>query len=116
MVMVSEHTQRRAGRLIAYTAFADKPETELVHYCEDALYLFLDLTHRSDDPGEAIDPLICDIAKTLMARGGQEGVKKAKDGEMEREWSDQNGGLDIVLMQRIKAYRLVVGINAAPIV
>lgn len=114
--MVSEHTQRRAGRLIAYTAFADRPEQELIHYCEDALYLFLDLTHRSEDPGQPIDSLICDIAKTLMARGGQEGVKKAKDGEMEREWSEQNGELDIVLMQRIKAYRLVVGINAAPVV
>lgn len=113
--MASEHSQRRAGRLVAYSAYADKPETELVHYCEDALMLFLDLTHRADDPGEAIDPLICDIAKTLMARGGQEGVKKAEDGELKREWSD-NGGLDIVLMQRIKAYRVVVGINATPVV
>jgi hypothetical protein len=35
---------------------------------------------------------------------------------MEREWSDQQGGLDIVLMKRIKAYRQVVGVNATPLV
>lgn len=112
--MASVHTTRRASRLLSYPAYADKTDDELMRCCEDALCLFLDLTHRTADPGEALDPLICDIAKTLMARGGQEGVKKAEDGELKREWSDQSGGLDIVLMQRIKAYRLVVGINAAP--
>ncbi len=112
--MASEHTLRRAGRFKDYPAFNGKSETEILTTLEDALALFLDLTHRSADPGEPLDPLICDIAKTLMARGGQEGVKKAKDGEFEREWSDQNGGLDLVLMARIKKYRQVVGLNATP--
>jgi len=98
-----------------YPAFANKPESETVATCEDALMLFLDLTHRSEDPGQPIDSLICDIAKTMLTRSGQEAVKKAKDGEFEREWSDQMGGLDPVLMARIKKYRQVVGVNATPL-
>lgn len=111
----SEHTLRRAGRFKSYPAFASKSDKEVITTLEDALYLFFDITHRSEDPGEAIDSLICDIAKALMARSGQEGVKKAKDGEFEREWSDMQGGLDLVLLKRIKAYRQVVGINATPL-
>lgn len=109
----TEHTRRRAGRLAAYPPYAGKTENELIFTAEDALSIFLDLTHRTEDPGEVIDSLVCDIAKSLMARSGQESVKKAKDGEMEREWSENMGALDPVLMQRIKRYRQVVGVNAA---
>lgn len=99
----------------AYPAYASKSENELIATLEDALAVFLDLTHRSEDPGQPIDSLICDIAKSMLARAGQESVKKAKDGEFEREWADQTGGLDPVLMARIKRYRQVVGVNATPI-
>jgi len=98
-----------------FPAYANRSEDEVIASLEDALQVFLDLTHRSEDLGQPIDSLICDIAKTLIARSGQEGVKKAKDGEFEREWSDQTGGLDLSLMARIKKYRQVVGVNAAPI-
>lgn len=114
--MASEHTVRRAGCVTNHPAFKGKATAEVYTYLEDALATFLDLTHRSEDPGEPVDPLICDIAKTYAARAGQEGVVEAKDGEMQRKWSDQNGGLDIVLLKRIRAYRQVVGVNAAPLV
>lgn len=110
--MASEHTMRRVGRLNA-TPFAGKSDDEKIVACEDALGLFLDLTHRAEDLGERIDPLVCEIAKTLLGKAGQEGIKKAKDGELEREWSEQSGMIDPVLLKRIKAYRQVVGINAA---
>lgn len=110
----TEHTRRRAGRLAAYPPYAGKTENELILTAEDALSIFLDLTHRTEDPGEVIDSLVCDIAKSQMARSGQESVKKAKDGEMEREWSENMGALDPVLMQRIKRYKQVVGVNATP--
>jgi len=111
----TEHTLRRAGRFKAYPAYANKSDPEIIATLEDALQVFFDITHRSEDPGQAIDSLICDIAKTMLARGGQEGIKKAKDGEFEREWSDQQGSIDAVLLKRIKAYRQVVGVNATPL-
>lgn len=114
--MVTEHTRRRVTRMQSYPAYAGRTNEEMIAVCEDALSVFLDLTHRSQDPGEPLDSLICDIAKNLLAHAGTEGVKKAKDGEMEREWSEQNGGIDMVLMNRIKKYRQVVGVNATPLV
>ena len=98
-----------------YPAFRGREDDELSAVLEDALSVFLDLTHRSEDPGAGVDSLICDIAKNLIAHAGTEGVKKAKDGEFEREWSENNGGLDIALLNRIKKYRQVVGVNASPI-
>ena len=112
--MTTEHTLRRVARLNKLPNYQQKSDDVLSVYLEDALSVFLDYTHRSEDPGEPVDSLICDIAKNLIVHGGTEGVKKAKDGEMEREWSDQNGGLDLVLLNRIKKYRQVVGINASP--
>jgi len=113
----SEHTLRRLGRLSRYGSFAnhsDDENGELTLALEDALAVFLDYTNRVEDPGQPVDSLIIDIAKTLLVRSGAEGVTKAKDGEMMREWSDANGGLDIFLRRRMNAYRLVVGLNAPP--
>lgn len=111
--MATEHTLRRAGRMQAYPAFRTAKDEYITVLLEDALACFLDYTHRSEDPGEAVDSLICDIARSMHTRMGAEGVRKAKDGELEREWSEQ-GGLDPVLLRRMKAHRLVVGINATP--
>lgn len=112
--MTSEHTLRRLGRLNRYPTLANRTEAELLATLEDALATFLDLTHRSVDPGEVVDSIICDLAKSYLSKAGQEGVKRAKDGEFEREWSD-NGGIEPILLKRIIAYRQVVGINATPL-
>jgi len=106
---------RRVGRMKVYPAYANKGDNEIIATLEDALALFLDLTHRSEDIGQPIDSLICDVAKSMLARSGQESIKKAKDGDFEREWSESNGGLDPVLVKRINKYRQVVGVNAAPL-
>ena len=110
----TEHTLRRVGRMSRYGSMRNMDDNELALILEDALAVFLDYTHRAEDPGAVVDSLICDIAKTAMARSGAEGVVEAKDGEMTRKWSDANGGLDISLQRRMASYRLVVGINAPP--
>lgn len=94
--------------------YQQKSDDVLTVYLEDALSVFLDYTHRSEDPGEPVDSLICDIAKWQIGRMGAEGVKKAKDGEFEREWEITNYGIPLELTARMKMYRQVVGINAAP--
>ena len=111
--MASEHTLRRLGRLNTIPMFKNKPDDALTIYLEDALQVFLDYTHRSTDPGAPIDSLVCDIAKIAIGKEGVEGVKKAKDGEMERSWSEESG-LPSEITSRMKMYRQVVGVNATP--
>lgn len=111
--MTTGHTLRRLDRLSKLPAFSGRGDEEMIVHLEDALAVFLDYTHRSVDPGEPVDSLICDIAKVLIAKDGAEGVKKAKDGEFEREWSDQTG-IPPELTSRMRMYRQVVGVNATP--
>lgn len=103
---------RRVGRIHAYPGFKNSADDYLIVLLDDALAYFLDFTHRGEDPGEQVDSIVCDIARSMNARMGAEGVKKAKDGDMEREWSEQGGLVDPALLRRMKSYRLVVGVNA----
>jgi len=112
--MTTGHTMRRLARLNTIPLYRNMGEDALIVYLEDALSVFLDYTHRSEDPGEPVDSLIGDIAKWKIGRMGAEGLKKAKDGEMEREWEITNVGIPRELTERMKMYRQVVGINAAP--
>lgn len=111
--MATEHTLRRLARVKTLPMFKNKGDEALIIYLEDALSVFLDYTHRSVDPGEGVDGLICDIAKLNIGKEGAEGVKKAKDGEFEREWAVETG-LPTELTARMKMYRQVVGVNATP--
>ncbi len=111
--MATEHTLRRLARIKVYPIFQNKTDDLMVISLEDALSVFLDYTHRSVDPGDVIDSIICDIAKYNIGKEGAEGIKKAKDGEFEREWA-QETGLPSELTARMKMYRQVVGVNAAP--
>lgn len=111
MEMASEHTKRRLARMQNYPAFKNATDDYIITILEDALAVFLDFTHRGVDPGEEVDSLVCEIARTQHARMGVEGVTRATDGEIMRVWSEM-GGLDASLIKRMKAYRLVVGINA----
>lgn len=94
--------------------YKNKGDEMLATYLEDALSVFLDYTHRTDDPGEAIDSLVCDIAKWKIGQMGAEGVKKAKDGEFEREWELTASGIPQEFLARMKMYRRVVGAGATP--
>ena len=99
----------------SYPAYKSKSDSELEVVLGDALAVFLDLTHRSEDPGDVVDSLICDIAKNLLAHAGTEGIILARDGEIQRKWSDANGGIDPAIVKRIMSYRQVVGVNATPL-
>ena len=111
--MATEHTLRRLARIKTASAFKRKSDESLIIYLEDALSVFLDYTHRSEDPGESVDSLICGIAKYSIGKEGMEGIKEAKDGEMQRKWSEEIG-LPSELTARMKMYRQVVGVNATP--
>ena len=111
--MATEHTLRRLARIKTVPAFKGKGDESLIIYLEDALSVFLDYTHRSEDAGEVIDSLVCDIAKYSIGKEGMEGIKDAKDGEMQRKWSEETG-LPSEVTARMKMYRQVVGINASP--
>jgi len=108
--MASADTERRMARMHSYPAFKNADDAYIITILEDALGTFLDFTHRGEDPGEAVDSLICEIARAQHARMGVEGVTRAQDGEIMRVWPES--GLDAQLIKRMKAYRLVVGINA----
>ena len=109
------HDTRRLAIIRRTTNFRNLTDDALLVYLESALSVFLDYTHRSADPGEPIDYLICDIAKWQANRQGAEGVKKAKDGEMEREWELTAAGIPMELTARMKMYRQVIGVgNATP--
>ena len=109
--MTSEHTMRRVGRIHAYPGFKNSADDYLIVLLDDALAYFLDFTHRGQDPGEQVDSIVCGIARTMHSHMGAEGVIRAKDGEMIRQWSEQ-GGFDPSLLRQMKSYRLVVGVNA----
>jgi len=111
--MATEHTLRRLARIKALPSFKNKSDEALTVYLEDALSVFLDYTHRSVDPGEAVDSIICDLAKYSLGKEGMEGIKDAKDGEMQRKWSEE-AGLPSEVTARMKLYRQVVGVNATP--
>ena len=111
--MATEHTLRRLARIKVNPIFQNKTDDLMVTSLEDALSVFLDYTHRSVDPGEVIDSIVCDITKYNVSKAGMEGVKVAKDGEMQRTWSEESG-LPSELTARMKMYRQVIGVNAAP--
>lgn len=62
----------------------------LMRMLDEALGDFLAYTNRREDPGDAADSLIIDMAAVKLNSLGIEGVKKGKDGELEREYKDIN--------------------------
>jgi len=104
---------RRLARLNTIPIYKNKGEDALIIYLEDALSVFLEYTHRSEDPGDLVDSLVCDIAKFKINKEGAEGMKMAADGEMKRDWG-QEIGLPSELTARMKMYRRVVGSGASP--
>lgn len=112
---MTAHTDRRIGIIRRLPIFQNISDDAIAVYLDDALSVFLEYTHRSVDPGEPIDFLVCDLAKWLASRQGVEGVKKAKDGEFEREWELTASGIPMEFKDRMKMYRRVIGTeNATP--
>lgn len=108
--MTEQDILRRVERLKLRRTLSDKAESYLQMQVEDATSFFLNTTHRIDDPGQTADSLICRIAVVWCNQEGGEGSKKTKDGEFEREYSEQYLPIDIE--KELKTWRLVVGIAA----
>ena len=103
-------TLRRLARLRTRRTLAEKSDEYLTMLLEDARGYFLAVTHRDADPGERADSIITRIAVLWSNQEGGEGSKKTKDGEIEREYSEQWMPIDIE--REIKSWRLVAGVNA----
>lgn len=100
---------RRLGKMRVRQTLAVKSDEYLLALLDDARACFLDLTHRSVDPGERIDSLIIRMAVVYSNQEGAEGNSKAEDGELKREWAD---AFPTDINRQIKAWRLVVGMDA----
>lgn len=100
---------RRLGKMRVRQTLAVKSDEYLLALLDDARACFLDLTHRSVDPGERIDSLIIRMAVVYSNQEGAEGNSKAEDGELKREWTD---AFPSDINRQIKAWRLVVGMDA----
>ena len=97
------------GKMRVRQTLAVKSDDYLLALLDDARACFLDLTHRSVDPGERIDSLIIRMAVVYSNQEGAEGNSKAEDGELKREWAD---AFPSDINRQIKAWRLVVGMDA----
>lgn len=112
--MNSEDMDRRMIRLKYRRTVEGKPDDYLKMLLDDALAMFLELTHRTDDPGQRIDGLLCELASLMSNQEGAEYTSTAKEGEFERQYQGSTLAIGIpdVLYKRIISYRLVVGLNA----
>ncbi len=108
--MEYEAMVRRMARLKKRRTVQGKPNEYLEMLLDDALDMFLDMTHREADIGERIDGLLCEMANYMSNMEGAEHQMVAKEGELERQSTTSD--LPDSLYKRIIAYRQVVGVNA----
>ena len=106
---MSDDQVRRLGKMRVRQTLAVKSDDYLMAVLDDALETFLDLTHRTVDPGEPVDSLIIRMAVIYSNQEGAEGNSEAEDGELKREWTD---AFPSDIYKQIKAWRLVVGLSA----
>ena len=80
---------------------------EYIRVCvEDATAYFKEYTH-SEDIGEDLDPIICELAALEAGAEGAENTKHIKDGEIEREYFED---VPPGLRRRLNSYRRVQGL------
>lgn len=99
---------RRLARLKRKRTIEGKGDDYLEGLLDDALDCFLERTHRVNDPGERIDGLLCELALHWSNMEGAEHTTGATEAEISRTWEHMPADL----WERMKPYRLVVGINA----
>ena len=76
----------------------------LLRMLDEALGDFLAYTNRREDPGDAADSLIIDMAAAKLNALGIEGQKRAKDGEVEREYEN----LQEMQLRKLDSWRVVM--------
>lgn len=108
--MTDEHTTRRLAIIKRKPTLANKTDDFLTLCLEESIALFLDYTNRETDPGTDVDMLIVELATYKANAEGVENVKKAKDGEIEREFFDT---VPPMLKNRLNNWRLIRGLHYA---
>lgn len=109
--MATSDDKRRLSRLNKYPTLQEKPDDYLLILLEDARNHFLNFTHRSEDPGEAVDFIICQLAIVASNMEGVEGTTSAADGDISRTWD----AVPPAIEKAMKSWRKVVGLNATPL-
>ena len=84
-----------------YSHLSDELMTQIL---EEALQDFFAYTNRRSDPGDAVDSIIIDMAAAKLNALGIEGIKKAKDGEVEREYEN----LQEMQLRKLDSWRIAM--------
>lgn len=103
-------TTRRLAILKRRPSLSNKTDDFLTLCLEESRAFFLEYTNRDTDPGESVDLLLVELATYKANAEGVENVKKAKDGEIERENFD---ALPPMLKNRLNNWRLIRGLHYA---
>ena len=103
-----ENTERRFAQMMRRPTMHDREPDFIRLSLEDATAYFLEYTNRREDPGAEADSVICAIAALYINMEGWENMKKAKDGEYERE---MEATIPPMLKARLDTWRLMRGLR-----
>ena len=106
--MNDRNIDRRFAQMLRRPTMRDREPDFIRLSLEDATAYFLEYTHRHEDPGEDADSVICAIAALNINMEGWENMKKAKDGEYERE---MEATIPPMLKARLDSWRMMWGLK-----
>lgn len=95
-------TATRLAKLKLRPQYGHLSDDLLTEMLDEALQDFYAYTNRRTDPGDAVDSIIIDMACVKLNALGIEGVKKAKDGEVEREYEN----LQEMQLRKLDSWRI----------
>lgn len=107
--MAAQDTTRRLARLRTIASLEVKTDDYLMMVLEDAAQAFLDFTHRSEDPGQSADSIICRLAVVWSNMEGTEGAVSAADGDINRSYT---GEIPTDIQTWMRRWRLLPGMDA----
>lgn len=96
-------TETRLAKLKLRPQYSHLSDDLMTAMLEEALGDFYAYTNRRADPGDAVDSIIIDMACAKLNALGIEGIKKAKDGEVEREYEN----LQEMQLRKLDSWRVV---------
>lgn len=97
-------TATRLAKLRMRPQYEHLSDDVLTAMLEEALGDFFAYTNRRADPGDAVDSIIIDMAAAKLNALGIEGIKKAKDGEVEREYEN----LQEMQLRKLDSWRIAM--------
>lgn len=102
--MISMGSVERLAKLRIRPQYAHMDDDLLRQMLDEALGDFLAYTNRREDPGSAADSIIVDMAAAKLNSLGIEGQKRAKDGEVEREYEN----LQEMQLRKLDSWRVAM--------